>query len=430
MKKVFLSFLGLGKKDKETEHYKYEPTRYQLNGKKSDIEEYLQIAELKLIGTDKFDKVIIVVTDKSYRTHFNKLKEELTKIGVRNIHPIKVDENMSSQGQWRLFEEIYRNIDHGDALTVDVTHGYRSIPIVFSTAINFLQKSKNIKLEAVYYAAFEKNEKLAPIEDLKDFYVINEWAEAVSRLVEDADTRKLTHLVKELFDAGPTELRDPDLTQSLEILTESLRNVDIHHIYDNVKSSLEQIDKKGSISSPTSQVLLDIIKEKFSPLSPVESLSRRYDAGYFDHQLEIIRLLLEHKLFMQAFTAMNELIASLGMIPFRNIKYTNAEGRRKRRYADIFLRMISIKEEKWKFIGDDERIKEKILPFYKELEKLGLINKMEAFIEGIKKYRDGFDHAWTSKKGAPEDIKDKGNEMFIGLKQLIKDLKVKGILNN
>ncbi len=32
---------------------------------------------------------------------------------------------------------------------------------------------------------------MAPIVDAKDFYVINEWTDAVARLVEDADPGKL-----------------------------------------------------------------------------------------------------------------------------------------------------------------------------------------------------------------------------------------------
>lgn len=48
--------------------------------------------------------------------------------------------------------------------------------IVFSTAINFLQKAKSVTLDALYYAAFDKDRNRSPIVDMKDFCIVNEWA--------------------------------------------------------------------------------------------------------------------------------------------------------------------------------------------------------------------------------------------------------------
>jgi CRISPR-associated DxTHG motif protein len=193
MAKVYLSFLGLGFKNHKTGQYKYDSTIYELNGKKSKETEFVQVAEIGILGVSNFDKIMIVVTQKSYNAHFNNIKHQLCELGANNIISLIIEENMSASGQWKWFEQILEHIYYDDELTIDLTHGYRSIPIVFSTAVNFLQKAKNITLKAVYYGAYEKNKKLVPIIDMKDFYIINEWAEAVSRLVEDADARKLDY---------------------------------------------------------------------------------------------------------------------------------------------------------------------------------------------------------------------------------------------
>lgn len=205
MNRVFLSFLGLGTFKKEKGKYEYDPAVYKLNGWKSKETEFVQVAEIEILGAEKFDKVIIVATQKSSNSHFDKLKSQLENRGVTNILLIIIGEDMSSEGQWDWLEQILNIIEPGDQLTVDLTHGFRSIPIIFSAAINFLQKAKNVTLESVYYGAFDKARELgyAPIVDMKDFYIINEWADAVSRLVEDADVRKMAEVAERHSDFRP-----------------------------------------------------------------------------------------------------------------------------------------------------------------------------------------------------------------------------------
>lgn len=79
----------------------------------------------------------------------------LTKLGFEPPC-IEIKEDFASEAQWSWFEAILSHIQEGDILTVDLTHGYRAISIIFSAAITFLQKAKNIKVNGVLYAALEK----------------------------------------------------------------------------------------------------------------------------------------------------------------------------------------------------------------------------------------------------------------------------------
>jgi len=263
MSKVFLSFLGIGSFDQKTGQYDYKKTVFILNGVKSQETKFVQVAELDILGMHNFDKIIIIATQKSYDTHYVKIESKLQKIGKANIIPLIIEEDMSPEGQWNWFEIILDNIDYGDELTVDLTHGYRSIPIVFSTAVNFLQKAKNITLGAVYYAAYEKNKSLVPIMDMKDFYIINEWAEAVSRLIEDADARKMTAVAQQTdsFQAG--ELNDEKLIRAFDDLTNTVRNVDINNVDAKAKKAIQLIKEKEENASITSKILLRLVMDKF-----------------------------------------------------------------------------------------------------------------------------------------------------------------------
>ena len=421
MNRVFLSFLGLGTFKKEKGRYEYDPAVYKLKGRKSKETKFVQVAEIEILGADKFDKVIVIATQKSSDFHFDNLKSQLENRGVTNILPIIIGEDMSPEGQWDWLEQILNIIEPGDQLTVDLTHGYRSIPIVFSAAINFVQKAKNVSLRSVYYGAFDKARELgyAPIVDMKDFYIINEWAEAVSRLVEDADARKMAEVSDRTAEFQAGELNDKELIRAFEDLTNTIRNVDIHRVANKANTAINLIKEKERSASVTGKILLRLVIDKFASLATGEPPSGRYDKAYFLLQLEIIKLLLEHKLFMQAYTVMREFIASVGLIEIKKAKTDTSEGRKQRRKGDVFFNMFQFHEDGWNFSEEAEVIVQKIMPYYEKLKRLGIEPILRSFAKDLAEYRNGFDHAWTRKPEAPNDLEEKGQIFFEKLGEVV-----------
>lgn len=430
MSKVYLSFLGLGSK-KESGRFEYDPAVYELNGVKSNKTEFVQVAEMDILGAHNFDKLIIVVTQKSHNDHFEELKSQLSKAGAKNILHIIISEDMTPEGQWDWFERILGCIDPGDELTIDLTHGYRSVPIVLSTAINFLQKSRNIILNAVYYGAYEKVKDLghAPIVDMKDFYVINEWSDAVSRLVEDADARKLAEVAERTTEFQVGELNDAEIIKSFEDLTNTVRNVDINNVAEKANTALRLIEEKKKNASVTGKILLKLVVDKFASITTDEPVSGKYDKDYFLLQLEIIKLLLEHKLFMQAYTVMREFIGSIGMIEVEKAKVSTSDGRkRRRRFAEVFVNMFQYPKNEWNFKKQAKKDKEKLMPYYEKLKNLGIEGILRNFTKDLADYRNGFDHAWTMKSQAPSDVDEVGKKIFGKLNEVVRLLEKNQIL--
>lgn len=429
MSRVFLSFLGLGSKQEKAEQYDYRKTTFALNEFKSQETKFVQVAELEILGMNNFDKIIIVATQKSYDTHYEDITSELKNLGETNITPLIIEEDMSPEGQWKWFEIILDNIDYGDELTIDLTHGYRSIPIVFSTAVNFLQKARNITLNAVYYGAYEKNKGLAPIVDMKDFYVINEWAEAVSRLIEDADARKMAVVAQKTgtFQAG--ELNDKRLIKAFDDLTDTVRNVDINDVGVKARKAIQIIKEKEENAAITSKILLKLVMDKFVLVATEEPLTGQYDKPYFELQLQIISLLLGHRLFMQAYTVMREFIGSIGMIEIEKAGIKTNKGRKQRlRYAETFIKMLQYEEKRWEFNGKEIEA-ETIKPFYTKLKNSGIESILRSFAKELADYRNGFAHGWTKKKEAKADIEQKGWLFYDRLEEVVRLLEKNSMLN-
>jgi CRISPR-associated DxTHG motif protein len=432
MRRVYISFLGLGQYIKEEKIYKYHPTVYELNGKKSSNTSFVQLAELEILGASTFDAIFIAATEKSRDTHFKNLESQARALGA-SLTPIVLDEDLRSEGQWAWFESILSCIEPGDRLTIDLTHGYRSIPIVFSAAVNFLEKARNISLEAVYYGVYEKIKEMgyAPIMDMKDFYLINEWADGVSRLIEDADARKLGAVAERTTDFQAGELKDDNMIKIFDDLTNSLRNVEINKIGSKANYAIKMIENKKTTASSTGKILLDLVIDKFIFLTTALPSKNQYDSDYFKLQIEIIRLLIAHKLFMQAYTVMREFIASIGLIGVKKAKVDSNAGRKlRKRFGEIFVKMVQYDEENWAFgvnsatekgraVEQADKDWDSLIPFYQKLKCTGVINELRTFVKDLADYRNGFDHAWTAKPQAFEDIEQKGKYFLSSLEKTL-----------
>ena len=159
-RKIFLSFLGIGPKDG------YKKVGYSINGQKLSETHFVQAAEIDYHGQDFFDTIIIACTKTSKEKYFNELNKDLNG----KAEEIEISENLDPASQWEGFEKIIGKFLPNDELYLDLTHGFRSIPIMFSVAVNFLQQIKNIELKAAYYGAHDQGNNII---DFKDFFALN-----------------------------------------------------------------------------------------------------------------------------------------------------------------------------------------------------------------------------------------------------------------
>ena len=431
MSKVFICFLGLGRKNDNTGEYRYTPAKYELYGKTSGEYEYIQSAEIELLGST-FDSFVVMTTKKSRSHHENRFRKELKNAGL-STEPVflELSEQMASEEPWQWFEEFLKPVNTGDELTVDLTHGYRVHPIVYSTAINFLQRAKGIHLNGVFYGAFEQNRELSPIIDITKFYTINEWADGVSRLVDNADAGKLSELAGSDRSSTFEDLNSPEIARAFEELTSAVRNIDLQNIYTKAEAALtlihEQRKKRGSAMG---DLLLEMVYNKFTSLITAGPGEGKYDPPYFLTQLELIKLLNRHKLYMQSYTAIREMITSVGLIPVkraskRNVTLNNSGGKKARKTkGEVFFNMVSYAESEWRFDESAKEHVDKMLPYYRHLESHGMLPLLETINNLTQDIRNGFDHGWTGINGSNAEtrIQENAHQAAEEIEQLIRKL--------
>ena len=399
MRRIFISSLGTGD---------YKPCVYKWRGPTpkpgtvASATRYVQRAIVELFGEPAFDKCILLVTPESRERHADALTEELRqvvpfdRIALREISSAVEDVSQ----QWRWFEALLREVKCGDRLVIDMTHGFRAVPIVLSAALGYLQRTKGVVLEHVLYGAHDKD---GVIVDMRDFYVVQEWADAVGRLVDNADATKLAALAANApKDSTFARLSDPKLADALKQLTANLRNVDVHQFASATQRALEVVGAQASAPGVTDaeRQLLEMVREKFVALVTEPPSGDRYDLAYLEVQLVAAEKLVEHGLHMQAFTVLSELIGSIGMLGLigtkRDFKMTTSDGRDERGHADIFKRMIANDRAKWNFKDCEKSKVERLQPWFDALAPV--LPRLKELSDSISKVRNGFNHGWTSKR--------------------------------
>lgn len=425
--KIFVSFLGTTA---------YDPVSYKSwkNDGHDVSTSYVQRAILELYPHSDIDVIVLFVTKESLKNYEEKLKGELNILGVdqNKIETEIIPTDFSDLSMsWKWFESLQSKFKNGDSLILDVTNGPRMVPIIFSAAVAYLKRVKNVHLDAVLYAWKSSEEKSHKAEylivNLKDFYTISDWTEGVGRLVDTADPSFLRKTAENEANGSFAWLNNQELLDSIDELTNAFRNVELQNLESKARRSLDLICKfkEQSRGDLEEQVLKKII-EKFQPLISEPPLDGTYSLDYLKLQLRLIKMLAEYKLYMQAFTAMNEWLGSLGVYLMKrgaDFEFNDDDKEESARWhADVFLTMLEHYDHYSAKNPKVLRTKESMDGAYRLLiEKYSSRDEIKNLIDQSKKIRNGFDHGWTGKnrKGAPQNLEEQFNNAMATLEEIV-----------
>ncbi len=156
-----LSFLGTGK---------YQPVLYSLGGKTFRTE---YVAEA-LYNFLKPEEVIVFVTAEAMEAHGKELGKRIPARFVLIEVPKRQDD------VWKVFEAMVTGVGEGERVALDITHAFRHIPFLSFPALLYLVEIKGVKVEGIYYGAFEarwedEDGVVTPIFELTGLLDAIEW---------------------------------------------------------------------------------------------------------------------------------------------------------------------------------------------------------------------------------------------------------------
>lgn len=380
MARKFLSFLG--KSDYKECYYVFQ---------KDDIKEevktkYIQEALVKILCKDwnKEDKVIIFLTDEAEKNNWDneedatrRLKERFEKYDIKFkdiSKPVNIPEGKNEKEIWEIFEKVLNEIDENDEIIFDITHSFRSIPMLALVILNYAKVLKNIKLKGIYYGAYEarvgeEGNERAPIFNLIAFDELLEWAQAVNTFLKYGNSGHLREISKTVL---KEQLSKKDkLAISLNSFVTRLENF-TNCIYTCRGKDIRNVKGADQKSVQYAYILMkqkldDVVREKNHVLKPIVPLFEKIEretqdfenANNFTTGMAVVKWSIKNNLTQQAYTALDETLKTYICMKF-GLDETDKVCREN--IAKTALNIKARKREKsdWKIEGTDKFSKEEV----------------------------------------------------------------------
>ena len=435
MAKIFFSFLGTSP---------YIACNYGIDDRWHHNVRFVQTAILHLKCSDwgSDDRVIIGCTELAREKNLPELEAELNGSGWEMVpEVVDLPDATSEEELWNIFQLLLDQIADGDELVFDITHSFRSLPMLFTVLIQYLRVVREVKVRGVYYGAFERlgiphevremelSQRNAPIIELTPFLELYDWSAGIDHFLRFGSPSDLQRLVGDHIQPILKQTRGTD--DNAKTLRGVVKHLaDFAHFAQYVRGrELGRIAFKSQVADP-----LQRISAEFLP--PLTPLLQRLEGAFVDwpdqdpdNALRTVKWCIDHGLVQQGVTLLQESVvdhwvrrcADLLGPPAADAEKPQEREVWQRKFISSLLNVLGqqLKEKKWKGLLADypevaracaARMPEKLATEYNQLTQLrndinhggygqaikynklrsGLKNRFSAIWKLIK--ADGMDH--------------------------------------
>ncbi|HDQ07600.1 MAG TPA: TIGR02221 family CRISPR-associated protein [Methanoculleus sp.] len=305
-----ISFLG---------GHPYAPADYQYAGEVCHTS-VVQEAICKLLGT--IDDIVLIATDGAREMTLEAVSAALRECGV-GVTAVPIPDGKSEEELWEIFRAVVTSIDDGEEIVFDITHGFRSLPLVGFLSAAFLRTTGKAHISHLLYGQYMGEGHPSPILDLTPFLSILDWTTGVNAFLESVDGKRIRELANQTSKEAYLSGR-PDAPVKLSKFAETL---DAFSMATRMARPVEALDKASLIAHNVADVIGEI--EEFTPplgmvLDKINAVGELGIAEpdlvtgiTWDHaekQLGLIGYMIERGLFLQGVTLSREWVITLMLL--------------------------------------------------------------------------------------------------------------------
>ena len=383
--KKFISCLGAGRYI-STDYYLSDPTH-------SCATPYIQRATIELLPEEeKPEQILILTTTMAEEKHWNiegglkdqlKESEKITHIPAPEAS-VHIPDGIDDQEKWQMFYTILNLLEEGDEVVADITHGFRFLPMLMVSVLNYAKIVKKIKVLNIYYGAYEAKDpknNMTPILSMGLYDQLLDWSNATSTFLkygnsddfvrmanEDIKLQRLSYTSKEEH-AKASEITK--FADSLQTFTENVETCrgkaaarkneskSIARAYEMLRKKLSLLVSKDNRLLAPLVPLLEIIQKETDLFrtDATDPGSQMVDTG-----MATVRWCIDRKKVSQAFTAMEETLMSYICKTFGNTERTEEKEYREffagsvlaSAIAELSQSNFQLKEECKKILTEEE----------------------------------------------------------------------------
>ena len=295
----------------------YKIVTYSLHDSNSEPTKFVQAALAQFI---KPEKIVVLVTTEAEALHRPALEAELiaAHIPTNSISWSRIPVGKVEDDLWKIFEVLAESLDSNEEVCFDITHSFRSQPLLVLLASAYLRVAKNVRIKGIYYGALEAKcppslpketqpTDNAPVFDLTPFLTLLELTQATSQFLNTGSSGELSGILKVL---NPSSSLAPNLLEISQCL-EMLRPNKLIESASQLKSQIEIEQENIETTVPPAGELLEQIGKEYGKFAlpeigrdatPRETVLRQY---------EMILWYKEKKQYVHALALSREWVVSL-----------------------------------------------------------------------------------------------------------------------
>ncbi|MEZ4983717.1 MAG: TIGR02221 family CRISPR-associated protein [Saprospiraceae bacterium] len=335
-RKIFLSFLGTNAYVPCNYYWEHQPES------RVDNVQYIQEALLRMHPFGEGDTCYFFLTELAHKTNwqsdglFNPATKKydgqndgllkrlslMKQDGVlaANLVPVSIPDGFTSEEVWTIFDRIFSRLQNGDQLVLDVTHAFRSLPMLAMVLISYAKAIKQVEVEAIYYGAFEKlglaaqvrnmplEERNAPVLDLKSFSELQNWTTAAHDFVHYGNPSLWNKLAKKETGGLLTKVSEQHqlnvilrrIGAKMEYLSQNIATNRGGHLlnfpFSELQDDLDAFMKNASDSLLPVNAIIEQVQDKIRP----------FEQGSRLIWLEAVHWCIKHQLIPQGFSQLQE----------------------------------------------------------------------------------------------------------------------------
>jgi len=318
---------------------------------------------------------------------------------------------------WQVFQRVFDELKEGDQVWLDITHGFRSLPLLAAVLTNYARFLKNIVIQKIYYGVFESlgpvykikenlpnpADRWVPVLDLTAFSQLQDWTSAANEFINFGSADKLKSLADtqaklEIVSKGNKSDQAKDIKYLSSHLVSAVQHLGTNrgsaisegNVFGNVKNTIQKLANTDFIAPY--KYLFTKINDKIADFQPNQVLNF----------VPAVQFCLDHGLVQQGITQLHEGIISYLLAQLGHewkINGTNRKELRKHReLLSSVLNYLNAKEEHqkaWKIELDN-------VPLFKLWKSNDLVKKFVKTYSALTNFRNDINHGGYSENKDPD----------------------------
>ncbi len=260
------------------------------------------------------ETLYVLLTPKAELVNWEALKAQLD--GKVELVPIRgIPEGRQADDMWALFQKMTDCLSAGDHVLFDITHGFRSLPVLALLAASYLRVARGVTIEGLIYGAFEaRNENNeTPVFDLMPLVQLLEWTTATDTFIKTGDAQALASRLKEAHQLtwrqGATQDRSQlprhlkGMGDALGALSQALALTRPSEVADQARKLTEKLESGAEELkrwAPPFHLLLEQITTAYEPFMD----------NTLESQRRLVRWYIEHAQYLPAIALAREWLVS------------------------------------------------------------------------------------------------------------------------